>query len=236
MALTLFEGRGERNTILSRLNPISKIIGLVLLSSLLMESSFLLSASAMCLLIMLSILTRLPVKDYLRNSRSLLVLAIFIFATDYITSKDLFLSFYSALRFFFLILSSSLFLDSTSAEDASSSIGRLLSPVLKEKAWIFSSYIMLTLWMLPLIFSTSSRMKDARACRQGRFLSHPVKNIGEYTYALLAELFYKLKVMDMSLSSRMYDEKAERISLPFRKRDAIVSICLIVLLALSKLV
>ena len=111
-------------------------------------------------------------------------------------------------------------------------------PALRLAVYIASAVmvaVMLTLTMLAHIFTSSREMLDARRSRGGSFLRHPIANTREYTLSLLLRLFEDMGTMDLALRSRLYDENAARMALPFRKRDAIMTLCLTILPVAEKL-
>ena len=226
MALMLFSERTEKDTILTRLNPLTKLLGLLVLSVLITSDNPILMASSMLFVTILAISVRLPVINYLRGTPALIILIAFIFISDLLIQRSLKTAITEASSFFFLITLSSLFMDSTAPDDTANSLGRLLSPIFGKSAWSFASAIMLTLTMLSHIFTASREMLDARRSRGGSFLKHPIRNLYEYVYSLFIHLFDDMKEMELALRSRLYDEKAERISLPYRTRDAVISIML----------
>ena len=222
MALMLFSERTEKDTVLTRLNPLTKLLGLLVLSILITSDNPILMASSMLFVAILAIAVRLPVINYLRGTPALMILIAFIFISDILIQRSLKIAITESSSFFFLIMLSSLFMDSTSPDDTANSLGRLLSPIFGKAAWSFASAIMLTLTMLSHIFTASREMLDARRSRGGSFLRHPIRNLYEYVYSLFIHLFDDMKEMDLALRSRLYDEKAPRVALPFRIRDTIL--------------
>ena len=226
MAMMLFSERTEKDTILTRLNPLTKLLGLLVISILITSDNPILMAFSMLFVAILAIYVKLPVINYLRGTPALIILIAFIFISDLLIQRSLEIAITEASSFFFLIMLSSLFMDSTSPDDTANSLGKLLSPIFGKGAWSFASAIMLTLTMLSHIFTASREMLDARRSRGGSFLKHPIGNLYEYVYSLFIHLFDDMKEMDLALRSRLYDEKAERIALPYRSIDALICIIL----------
>ena len=226
MALMLFSERTEKDTILTRLNPLTKLLGLLVISILITSDNPILMALSMLFVAILAISVKLPVINYLRGTPALIILIAFIFISDLLIQRSLEIAITEASSFFFLIMLSSLFMDSTSPDDTANSLGKLLCPIFGKGAWSFASAIMLTLTMLSHIFTSSREMLDARRSRGGSFLKHPIGNLYEYVYSLFMHLFDDMKEMDLALRSRLYDEKAKRIALPYRSVDALICIIL----------
>ena len=226
MALMMFSERTEHESFLTRLNPLTKLLGLLVLSILITSDHLLPMAGAMLIVTLIAMIVHLPVINYLRGTPALIILIAFIFISDLLIQHSFIVAITESTSFFFLIMLSCLFMDSTSPDDTANSLGRILSPIFGKGAWSFASAIMLTLTMLSHIFSSSREMLDARRSRGGSFLRHPIHNLYEYTLSLFLHLFDDMKEMDLALRSRLYDERAERISLPFRKRDTVLSLIL----------
>lgn len=235
MAMMLFSARTERRTVLTELNPLAKIYALIVLSLLANSGNPIFMLLSFSIIAISAFAVRLPLVQYLRGTPVLGVLILFIFATDLAITGNPGMATEDAAKFFFLIVLSSLFMDSTGPDDAAASIGRFFAPILGNKAWRFSSAVMLTLTMLAHIFTSSREMLDARLSRGGSFLRHPIANTREYTLSLLLRLFEDMRTMDLALRSRLYDEDAARMALPFRKRDAIMTLCLTILPVAEKL-
>ncbi len=218
MALMIFSPRSDKN-ILSRLNPLVKLICLILFCAASTASSSLQLAAMLAFILILALIIHMPFFQYLIKTPSLLILTAFIFLTELAVSKNMQNALFEASKFFFLIMLGMVMMDTTSPDDLAASIGTILSKAFGEKAWSFSSDVMLTLSMIPRIFSTSRAMFQARRARGGSFLSHPIKNLSSYTLSLFLMLLDDLKNFDLALKCRLYDPLAPRRGPGYRISD-----------------
>lgn len=214
----IFSPRCSNNPI-SRLNPFIKLICLILFCAASASSSGIQLALMLSLLIVLALSIHMPLFQYLIKTPSLLVLTAFIFLTELAVSRNMQNSLYEAAKFFFLIILGMIMMDTTHPDDLAASIGFILSKAIGKKAWAFSSDVMLTLSMIPRIFSTSRIMLQARRARGGSFFSHPIKNLSAYTLSLFLMLLDDMKNFDLALRCRLYDPLAPRKGPAYRISD-----------------
>ncbi len=230
MAQMIFTKRSAE-TLLSGINPLSKLIALIALSFLLTSKSTAVFAATSLFILIIMISVRLPIFEYLMRSRGLLYLLLLIFITEALVSKSIKSTLCEMLKFFFLIALSSLLLDSTTPSEIASSIGGALSHIAGHSAWRFSSMVMLTLSFISRIFSTASTLLDARRARLGSFLYHPVKSISEYTVSLFLSLFEDFRAFSDALDARLFEDDAERLRPLYKASDyAIIALSLTLIL------
>ena len=218
MALMIFSPRGGSN-LLSRMNPLIKLICLILFCAASASSSSLQLAAMLAFILILALIVHMPLFQYLIKTPSLLILTAFIFLTELAVAKNMQNAIYEASKFFFLIMLGMIMMDTTHPDDLAASIGSILSKAFGKKAWSFSSDVMLTLSMIPRIFSTSRAMLLARRARGGSFFSHPIKNLSSYTLSLFLMLLDDLKNFDLALECRLYDPLAPRRGPGYRISD-----------------
>lgn len=218
MALTVFSTRNGNN-LLTRLNPVSKLVCLILLSSSSVHAGPIQLASFFAFILALSAIIRMPLLGYLEQTPSLPILTAFIFFTELAVSRSIGGSLFEAAGFFFLIILGMIMMDTTAPDELAASTGVLLSKVFGKRAWSFASDVMLTLSMIPRIFSTSRVMLQARRARSGSFLAHPVGNLSAYTISLLSMLMDDLRNYDLALRCRLYDPSAPRAAKGYRMAD-----------------
>ncbi len=218
MALTVFSTRNGSN-LLTRLNPFAKLVCLILLSASSMHADPIQLASVLAFILVLSAIIRMPLIGYLKQTPSLPLLTAFIFLTELAVTKSMKGSFFEAAKFFYLIMLGMLMMDTTAPDGLAASTGILLSRIFGRKAWSFASDVMLTLSMIPRIFSTSRTMLQARRARSGSFLAHPVENLSSYTLSLFSMLMDDLRDYDLALRCRLYDPSAPRAAEGYRMAD-----------------
>ena len=229
MAQLIFSKR-SRKTFLSNINPLAKLFLMITFSSLVIENNAYVFFAGAASITLTMIIIRLPIISYMKKSKGLAFLLILIFLTEIFVSKNVIKAFYEALKFFFLIATSAILLDTTSANEIASSLGGMLSHVIGRSAWTFSSYVMLSISFISRIFTRSSDMMDARKSRLYSFFSNPIRNITEYVSSLILYLFDDLRLYYLSLESRLYDDTVERIRKDYRASDyALIILSLIVI-------
>lgn len=223
-----FEYSGKEN-FLSRLNPAFKLLYLILLSILISTANgaelyihaiFLILIGAIARINLIKLILKLPV---------MIIIALFIAISEYINTKSINSTIEESFTFLTLILVTILFMTTTDVTELASSIGHYLSPVFGKKAWSLASSVMITLALLPMIFSSSTIMLQSRRARGGSFLSHPIKNLSDYIISLLSILFKKSIIFEDALLSRAYTSDTRRHAKVATKYDILILICLILL-------
>lgn len=149
----------------------------------------------------------------------LTALLIFIFG---LMSKGVLNAASDTSRFLSLITVSGLFVLNIDLIYLSSSLGGILSVFFGKRGWKISSYLMMSLSIFPIIFSSAGEMLTARRARGGSFFKHPVKNLTEYTVSLMKLLFEKVLSFQDALYSRSFTLSSGRTTYPFTKREWIL--------------
>lgn len=217
----------NKDTFLRSCNAGLKLL-LLLLLSILLSSANLFAFSFVFALVCITELThRLGLVKKLFQNKFLLFVTVFIFISDFVNTKDILLSLFSSLKFLTLLSLSLIFTSVTSPDESARSLGHALSPLLGKAGYHIASAIELTLALLPMIFSTSTELLDARKSRGGNFIKHPIKTISDFVIALISTLLTKIDAFADALNSRGYDLFVKRSSPPFNKKDLLLSFILL---------
>ncbi len=213
----------DNDTFLRKTNAGLKLLTLLLLSILLTGSSYLTFSFILFLIVLIGCTHKLNLTKQLLKNKFLLFIALFIFISDYLNTKDYIISSFSCAKFLTLITLSIIFTSVTSPDETSRSLGNAISPILGRFGYHIASAIELTLALLPLIFSTSTELLDARKSRGESFFHHPIKAISSFSTALITSLLTKIEDYADALEARGYNLFIKRVSPPFNKRDLLLS-------------
>lgn len=219
----------ERDSVLSRMNPAFKLVYLVLLSIIISTSRELEIYIYLASLLLIGIACHINILKSLISMPFMILISIFIAMTEWINTHSSLSTLSETFSFISLLMLAILFMATTDITELAAALGHYTAPILGKRAWKLSSSIMLTIAMIPMIFDVSTTMLDARRSRGGRFLSHPIKNITEYTISLLLLLFKKSEIFEDALLSRAFSNTAERKAKSARCYDIITLICMILL-------
>lgn len=157
--------------------------------------------------------------SFLRKMKGVILTSLLILVFGFIEKKEISETLSSFSLFLSLVIVSFLYILNTDLLLLSSYLGTLLYPVFKKRAWRISSSITSTLFLLPLVLTQSSKMLEARKIRGGNFLSHPIKNLVEYTVSLMLLLLSKLDDFQTSLFIRSFSFRERRTTYPLKRRD-----------------
>lgn len=217
-----------RDSLFTRINPLTKLLFLIVLSVLISiastEGVFLITL----FVILISIFDQLPITKLYKECIFFFILAIFIFFTD--ISNGYLYALSSSLKFLTIVLASLIFTDSTSPNETARSISSFLYPVLKERANSFAFLIELTLSMIPKILDTANKILDARKARGESFIKHPIKVLTGFSVTLFTHLFSQISAYADGLESRLYNTKARRKAPSYSYRDVITLLILLIVI------
>lgn len=157
--------------------------------------------------------------SFLLKMKGVILTSLLILVFGFIEKKEISETLSSFSLFLSLVIVSFLYILNTDLLLLSSYLGALLYPLFKKRAWRISSSIASTLFLLPLVLTQSSKMLEARKNRGGSFLSHPIKNLIEYTVSLMLLLIKKLDDFQTSLFVRSFSFREGRTTYPLKKRD-----------------
>lgn len=201
-----------------KIHPLVKLLLLIAFCATLSQASLAYTSIAAIFCILVMLVTRLPLKDYLKDLTFFLVLGGLLFLGTWLSSHDLQAASLPALRFLDLILLSMLFADSTDAQRLSDNLGPVLDKIPFVHGYRVAASVRLTLALVPLVFDVSHGTMDAMRSRGG-FHKHPVKSLATYTISMANNLLDQTQVMADALDARLFDpDKATHMD-RFTRRD-----------------
>ena len=213
-----------RDSFLCKINPLTKLIFLITLSISISFASSYGVFTLFILTLLLAIINKLPFKDLYKGTSFFFLLALLIFVTE--LSSGYIYALAQALKFFTIVLSSLIFIDTTTPNDTARSISTFLYPILKERANSFGFIIELTLSMIPRILETSKKILNARKCRGERMLIHPIRMLTGFSVTLFINLFDQISSYADSLESRLYTNEVKRKAKGYSYHDIIAFLLL----------
>lgn len=218
----------ERDGFANRLNPLTKLV-MLLEACIILSSADGTIATALALAIAaLALVQHLPLRLYASEGIVFIILALFIFISDSLTTGTVIPPLISSFRFLMTVLASLLFIDCTQIGDLAQSLSWLLRPVFGSRAASFASTIQLTLSMIPMIFDNASQIAEARKARGASFIRHPLRSSQELALGLVSGLLESVDERADALLSRSYNPANNTWAPPFSWRDALgLVICLI---------
>lgn len=219
----------ERDCFLSHMVPAFKLLYLVLFSIIISTAGDVEIYIYLIFLLMVGAICKISIGKALLSMPFMLIIALFIAITEWINTKEILQTLSETISFLSLLIIAILFMATTDITELAASLGHYTSPIVGKQAWKLSSSIMLTIAMLPMIFEVSTTMLQARRARCGSFLSHPIRNITEYTISLILLLFKKAEIFEDALLSRAFSDTAERKTKNARPCDIITLVCIVLL-------
>ena len=213
----------EADNILTRLNPCTKLLSVLVYSVVVSSSS---DSTAVFVLFLFPLIIasaiRLPVRSYLKESIFFLILALFIFISSFLSFADPIAALVPSVRFLSVMLISMLLTDTTMPDDIARSLGAALSHILGRAAYLIASVVEITISMIPLIIDCAVSVYEARRARGASFVRHPLRSASEFSASLITDLLDKAEIYADALSARGYSASGCRCTLPYRTADRII--------------
>ena len=222
MAEALIFHYREADNFLTRLNPNTKLVSLLVFSMLVASAQPIAVFVLFMLPVMLSFIIKLPIKEYIKESIFFILIAAAMFVSSCISSRECIPAAAKAAGFLAAVAASILLTDSTMPDDLSRSLGSALSHILGRYAYVLSSIVEITLSMIPLIIDSAQGMLEARKARGDSFSAHPFRSVSELTAGILSDLLDKAEVYADALLSRGYDASARRGAPSYSRCDRII--------------
>ena len=222
MAEALIFHYREADNFLTRLNPNTKLVSLLVFSMLVASAQPIAVFVLFLFPVMICFAIKLPIKEYIRESIFFIVIAAAMFVASCIPTSECIPAAAKAAGFLAAVAASILLTDSTMPDDLSRSLGSALSHILGRYAYVLSSIVEITLSMIPLIIDSAEGMLEARKARGDSFAAHPFRSVSELTAGILSDLLDKAEVYADALLSRGYDASARRGSPSYSRCDRII--------------
>jgi energy-coupling factor transporter transmembrane protein EcfT len=222
----IFHYREDTN-FLSKAQPMIKLIGLLSLCIPLVNASIQGTILILSAVVIASIVIKMPLIRYLRELVFLIIIALLIGISSYFSTNDLILAITSVLKFTTAVYASLLIADSTDPSDLARALGKALNHIPFINGWQIASQIELTLSILPLIFDTTSSIKEARIARGENSLRNPLKSMIGFVYNTMDLLLENIDEMAYALDSRGFDASMERPAIKYHLHDVILLLVII---------
>lgn len=232
MAQALIFHYREADNFLTKTHPMIKLLSLILICIPLVNASLYGILLIFSTLIISSILVKMPLISYIRELSFLIVISVIIGISNYLSYKDVVITSVAVLKFITAVYASLLLADSTDPGELSRTLGKALNHIPFINGWTIASQIELTLSILPLIFDTTSAIKEARIARGENTLRHPIKAMIGLVYNLMDNLLNNIDEMAYALDGRVFDATMERKGIKYKKSDFIF-IILVILISLG---
>lgn len=222
MAEALIFHYRENNNLLAKTHPFIKLIGLILLCIPLVKASLIATLYLLIPILFAMYLIKMPLKQYLKELIFFFILSFIIGFSNYLSSKSLYITFNAILKFDTAVLASLLLADTTDPSDLARSLGKVLNKIPFINGWLIASQIELTLSCIPLIFDTTTSIREARLSRLENSKKHPIKSFFGLTFSMMDNLLQKIDEMAYALDSRNFKADEERESIKYQKKDFII--------------
>lgn len=222
----------EDNNFLSKSQPMIKLIGLLSLCIPLVNASIQGTVLILSAVVIASAIIKMPLIKYLRELVFLIIIALLIGVSSYFSTKNIILAVTAVLKFTTAVYASLLIADSTDPSDLARALGKALNHIPFINGWQIASQIELTLSILPLIFDTTSSIKEARIARGENSLRNPLKSMIGFVYNTMDLLLENIDEMAYALDSRGFDASMERPAMKYHLHD-IILLLVIILIAIG---
>ncbi len=210
----------ERPTFLHRMNPVAKIVVLLMFSTALTQISLVATIFLMLLLCIVALLVRVPIGRYQRELRFFIIMGTIIALARWANTGLWEEALHALLRFATIVCMGILFADTSAPDDIARSVGGLLARLPWIPGYRIGSTIELTISTIPLLFDAASQISYARRARSENRWKHPIKRIVSYVSAVFDLLLIRAEYLESALRARLYDADAPRQSFGFRFTDA----------------
>ncbi|MDK2827167.1 MAG: energy-coupling factor transport system permease protein [Methanolobus sp.] len=226
---------------LHRVDPRTKVIGLMAVSFCILKvSSFEAMALISLIFAILIIVCHLPLLHFVRSVRPMLPFFTFIFLMQFLftegnsifefglltgTYEGFLFGSILALRFIFLILFAALITATTSPAGITAGVERLLRPLPLRCAGISSHdlamMMSLALYFVPMLFDSFRDLRDAQISRGLDIRKEPVKAIMSLTVPLVRMSLRSVDEVALAMESRCYtgEGRSSMYLLEFRSLD-----------------
>ena len=212
------------DSLLHKLDPRTKIIGIMVASILIFRSGSLWGMLAIALVFLfLFLISSLPGKVILNSVSPMMIIFLFIFMfqlffTDgrplfslpglQATYEGLLLGTIVTLRFIYLLMFASLLNSTTTSSMITAGIERLLRPfplkILGISSFDLATMMAMSLHFVPLLYDSFSDLKDAQVSRGLDMRHNPFRAVRSLSVPMIRSAFRMAEEMAMSMESRCY--------------------------------
>lgn len=221
----------QADNLLTRLNPNTKLVCLLSYSIVISSSGPLETILLSLFPVGIALGIKLPLREYLKESIFFIFLSVLMAITSFLSQRDALYAFSYAMSFLSMVLSSMLLTDTTMPDELARSMGASLSKVIGRYAYIFSTLVEITLYLIPIIIDSTVGLFDARRSRAASFFSHPLKTVSELSVSILSSLLDKAEIYIDALYSRGYDASKVRDRAEYRAADFLIIVVSVIFLS-----
>ncbi|MDD3942006.1 MAG: energy-coupling factor transporter transmembrane component T [Sphaerochaetaceae bacterium] len=219
--VSLFHFR-DRDTLLNRSHPLTKIACLLACSTFIARSGALRALLCLILFATLALIIRLPIRSYRRELRFFFVMGTLMAVASALHFRSWEMPTAIVARFAAIVLMGLLFSDTTAPDDLARAIGHALEPIFPKRGYRAGATLELTLSTIPLLFDVASQVSQARKARGESVWRHPVRRIVSYGSTVFTLLLQRAEELESALRSRNFDPDALRDGIPFNRCDVIL--------------
>ena len=192
----------DRETVLHRSNPVTKILCLLICSITLSKASLMSLSILMVCFMLLAWGIRLPFRRYRKELRFFFMMGTIIVIARTVGSQSWQEPVEAIIRFATIVLLGIIFADTSSPDDIARGVGSALSRLPGVNGYRIGSTIELTIATIPLLFDVTGQISQARAARGERAWKHPVKTIVSYQSAVFELMFDRAQQLEMALDRK----------------------------------
>lgn len=218
--IKLFHFR-QKGNFLNNTHPLAKIISLFILSSLIAKNTMLTSLLLLICFIVISIIIKLPLRNFIKELRFFLIMALFMAIIKYVSTNSFLDALVTLLRFSTIVFMGLIFADTTASDDISRAIGNLLGPIFGSIGYKIGSTMELTLSTIYLLFDVSAQVSLARKARGESPWRNPIARVVSFSTTIFDLLLLKAQQLEEALIARNFDISKKRSSLKFDYKDAL---------------
>lgn len=209
----------DRDTLLNRLHPLTKVAGMLALSSALAQASLPRSTFLLLFLAACAFAIRLPIGDYHRELRFFIIMGTVMAVARAMHAQHWADPASAVVRFAAIVLMGLLFADTTAPDDLARAIGGALEPLFHQRGYRIGATLELTLSTVPMLFDVAFQVSQARRARGESAWHHPVRRIVSYGTTVFDLLLQRAEELEAALRARCFTPDAPRDLVAFRPVD-----------------
>lgn len=228
--VTLFHFR-DRDTMLNRSHPLTKIICMLAFSTTLASPHLPRSTAMLVILVIIAAVIRLPFTRYGKELQFFLIMGSIMGMARALGATSWTEPVTVILRFASIVIMGLVFADTTAPDDLSRSIGHMLEPILHARGYRIGVTLELTLATVPLLLDVASEVSDARKARGESVWRHPIGRIVSYGSTVFTLLLQRAEELEAALRARSFNPDAPRDGLGFSTDDVMLALISTILLS-----
>ena len=216
--VTLFHFR-DRDTLLNRLHPLTKVTIMLALSTALAQSEMPRALFLLSFLVVCALLIRLPFGNYRRELRFFLIMGTVMALARSLHAEHWTEVFAVVSRFAAIVLMGLIFADTTAPDDLARAIGGAMEPIFHGRGYRMGATLELTLSTVPFLFDVAFQVSQARKARGESAWHHPIRRIVSYGTTVFDLLLQRAQELESALRARNFSPDRKRSSIRFGRID-----------------